>query len=212
MRRRLIYSILFTLGLTGCAGFGTGRNFLTESIGENDSEGSFFSADDFPVMAGDSGRGWGFNEESERRGYKTPEEKEHDRTNYALERELVALEDSQSESNLELYSLHKHKFHSTSEKIFFLKLPKGERRDYLVSKGMIKEQKNAFSDRMRVAAIRQSDVMMGMTKNDVMDSWGRPARVEVAGNPTYENERWAYNVNGATKYIYFEGGKVGGWE
>jgi hypothetical protein len=45
-----------------------------------------------------------------------------------------------------------------------------------------------------------------------MNTFGRPTRVEVAGNPSYENERWLYSVNGATKYIYFESGRVEGWE
>ena len=41
---------------------------------------------------------------------------------------------------------------------------------------------------------------------------GKPMRVEIAGNPRYENERWLYRMNGASKYIYFESGQVQGWE
>jgi hypothetical protein len=212
MRSRLVTSAFLSLVISGCAGMGSGRNFLTDSPqGDSSEGGSFFSPqDDFPVMAGDSAKSWGF--EDEQGSGRSSMGRERDRTTYALERELVGLEDSQSESNLAFYNLHKNKFNSTSEKIYFLKLPKGERTPYLISKGIIKQKKHQYNERIRAQAIRHADVMMGMSKNDVVDSWGRPVRVEVAGNPSYENERWAYNVNGATKYIYFESGKVGGWE
>ncbi len=51
-----------------------------------------------------------------------------------------------------------------------------------------------------------------MSKNDIVASLGKPARVEIAGNPSYENERWVYQFNGSSKYIYFESGVVQGWE
>jgi hypothetical protein len=51
-----------------------------------------------------------------------------------------------------------------------------------------------------------------MKKGQVMASIGRPSKVEVAGNPQDENERWLYHMNGASKYIYFESGEVQGWE
>jgi hypothetical protein len=55
-------------------------------------------------------------------------------------------------------------------------------------------------------------VGMGMSKDEVLDQLGRPRKVEVAGNPANENERWGYLANGAMKYIYFESGYVEGWE
>jgi hypothetical protein len=51
-----------------------------------------------------------------------------------------------------------------------------------------------------------------MSKTQVLQSWGEPARVDIAGNPSNENERWLYSMNGASKYIYFEAGEVQGWE
>jgi outer membrane protein assembly factor BamE (lipoprotein component of BamABCDE complex) len=51
-----------------------------------------------------------------------------------------------------------------------------------------------------------------MSKSDVMNHLGHPTRVEVAGNPSYENERWLYTRNGASNYVYFEAGHVEGWE
>jgi hypothetical protein len=59
---------------------------------------------------------------------------------------------------------------------------------------------------------RNDEVAIGMRKPDVLDSLGKPLRVEIAGNPRHENERWLYRLNGAPKYIYFEAGEVQGWE
>ncbi len=213
MQRRLrIFSLMTLSTLVSCTQFSTGRNFLSDGGEDSGSGGSFYKpSNDFPVMAGDTGR-IGETEEERRSRAPSSEEFESDRATYALERERAELEDTQSESALAFYSIHKNKLKTTSEKIYFLKLPKGERREYLISKGLIKEDEHHFSDRVRIKAIGHSNIMLGMNKNDVVDSWGRPIKVEVAGNPSYENERWAYNVNGATKYVYFESGKVEGWE
>ena len=51
-----------------------------------------------------------------------------------------------------------------------------------------------------------------MSKVQVIDMWGRPARIEVAGNPSNENEKWAFYENGRVKFVYFEGGTVQGWQ
>ena len=71
-----------------------------------------------------------------------------------------------------------------------------------------------------VIAIENNDITIGMSKGAVVQSWGDPERKEVAGNPLYGNERWLYNkmvssVDGyskQTRIIYFEGGRVAGWE
>jgi hypothetical protein len=71
-----------------------------------------------------------------------------------------------------------------------------------------------------LSAIEANDVMLGMTKQAVRESWGEPELVEVAGNPIYGNERWKYmqEISSSEGYrteariIYFEGGRVAGWE
>ncbi len=70
------------------------------------------------------------------------------------------------------------------------------------------------------ALIDINDLTTGMTKQAVKDSWGEPELVEVAGNPLYGNERWAYNeqlpssdgFQTEKRIVYFEGGRVIGWE
>ncbi len=56
------------------------------------------------------------------------------------------------------------------------------------------------------------EIFVGMTKSEVRSVWGGPNRVEVAGNPREENERWAFYHNGEVKYVYFEQGIVQGWQ
>lgn len=56
------------------------------------------------------------------------------------------------------------------------------------------------------------EIFVGMTKTEVRSIWGGPNRVEVAGNPREENERWAFYHNGSVKLVYFEQGLVQGWQ
>ena len=58
----------------------------------------------------------------------------------------------------------------------------------------------------------EKPLTVGMTKNEVCVTWGQPAIVEFAGNPSFQNERWSFSRNGRTNYIYFESGRVSGWD
>jgi len=195
----------------GCAQFQTGRSFLSEM--EHDDTRFFEPRNDFPVVAGDTGRDWSTDKEMRARTPASERDVANDLHSRALMRELRSLEQSQSEESLEFYDKHKHQLSTTSEKIYFLKLPPYDRREYLMSRGFIEEPKTAmFSLQQRSVAMQKQDILLGMSKDDVLQSWGKPVRVEIAGNPRYENERWLYSVNGASKYIYFEAGQVGGWE
>ena len=56
-----------------------------------------------------------------------------------------------------------------------------------------------------------NELLLGMDKKTVMKKWGRPTRIDVAGNPTNENERWSFYYNGKVRQVYFEKGVVNGW-
>lgn len=64
------------------------------------------------------------------------------------------------------------------------------------------------------------DIAIGMPISFVKKSWGEPDSIESSGNPIYKNERWIYTkqVSGPQgyhqekRYVYFEGGRVIGWE
>ncbi len=200
------------ISFVSCAQFQTGRSYLSEM--EQDDSRFFAPREDFPVLAGDSGRDWYTDKEMRSRVPATPEELAESRTQRALRIELRELENSQSESGLEYYEENKANFHSISEKIFFLKLLPNERRDYLISRGFLKETKTPEynPDERYERSVGNQEVVLGMKKDDVLSSLGEPARVEVAGNPRNENERWLYKTNTASSYIYFESGRVQGWE
>jgi hypothetical protein len=203
-------SILMLLA-SSCSQFAPSRDYLSEM--ERDDAG-FYNAGDFPVVAGDTGR---THETSQERRQRTPAsalDLQEDRTSEFLKHELRTLEGSESEEGLAFYEQYKPKLKTTSERIYFLKLSHHERREYLDSRGWLSSEsrpnfKKPLEERF---GVRASSVSMGMSKADVMNTFGRPTRVEVAGNPSHENERWLYSVNGAMKYIYFESGRVEGWE
>ncbi|OQW47221.1 MAG: hypothetical protein A4S09_15625 [Proteobacteria bacterium SG_bin7] len=68
--------------------------------------------------------------------------------------------------------------------------------------------------------INNNDICLGMTRQAVQESWGEPDVKEVAGDPMYGNERWKYSTsvstengfNQETRYVFFDGGLVSGWE
>lgn len=208
-----LYKLLLlsiTLSTVGCTQMIVHRDYLSEM--EQNDDRYFNPREDFPVMAGDTGRTWESASERRSRTPASAEELEQERSQRFLKDELRSLEGKLSEDDFNFYEKHKKYLPSTSERIYYLKLSRYERREYLSSRGADLNQRPAVRPYEERYGFRQSNINLGMSKNEVMNIWGRPARVEVAGNPTYENERWAYNVNGATKYIYFESGRVGGWE
>ncbi len=210
MSRSLLLSLLLA-GATGCTQFPTGRSFLSEM--ENDDGRYYNPSDDFQIVTGDTGRFWNTENEQRKRTPASEEDRSRSRVQRLLDKELQNLESSESDDNLGFYEKHRHQLQTTSEKIYFLKLHPHERRDYLMSRGFIQEPKSSFlSGPERMFGIKNQDIQIGMGKNDVATSWGKPLRVEVAGNPQNENERWLYKMNGASKYIYFEAGQVQGWE
>lgn len=156
---------------------------------------------DFPVVGGDTGE-WGYSEEVRR--LRTPAS-EREGEEYELERalrwELSELESKQSPEAFARYQKYAPHFESISERIYYLKLPYHERYSYLESRGIIESQySGAFA------------LNLGMSKSQVRSTLGTPQRIEIAGNPQFENERWLYAEQGSPKYIYFESGRVGGWE
>lgn len=203
--KNLVFLILL-MGLTSCSQFMTHRDYVAEM--ERDDSSFFNPRVDFPVVAGDTGRDWESTSDRKNRTPASVDEIQDNESRRFLTQELRKLEGQQSDNALEQYEKNKHHFKTTSEKIYFLKLSQFERKDYLASRGFIKEE----SSPRQIFAMRDSNVASGMSKSQVMENWGQPNRVEVAGNPSYENERWLYSVNGATKYIYFESGVVRGWE
>ncbi len=110
-------------------------------------------------------------------------------------------------------------FKNDSYRIYFLKLPSiAARKDWAQRKNITAN--NTEPPQAVIDAIENSDITLGMTKEAVVQSWGDPDNVEVAGNRLYGNERWNYlkyasseeGYKKETRVIVFEAGRVSGWE
>lgn len=105
------------------------------------------------------------------------------------------------------------------EKIEFLSIPSIEGRQQWINRKNIWSRSQAPQLEMK-NLIETQDIAVGMPQDYVRKSWGEPVSIEVSGNPIYKNERWKYQrmVSGSEGYrkeirfVYFEGGRVVGWE
>lgn len=105
------------------------------------------------------------------------------------------------------------------EKVSFLSIPSLEGRQQWINSHRIWDRSQAPQAEMK-ALIETQDIAMGMPQEYVKRSWGDPLSVELSGNPLYKNERWKYQrlssspsgYRKETRYVYFEGGRVVGWE
>ncbi len=102
------------------------------------------------------------------------------------------------------------------ERLEFLRLPTLEAREkYMQNKGAIGTAATVSNYTASNPSVR-----LGMGKKTVKDMLGEPDQVEFAGSPVYGNERWQYTVESSnergfqkkTRVIYFEGGRVVGWQ
>jgi hypothetical protein len=148
--------------------------------------------------------------------WKQDESRETRPRKTALER---AEQDLQGRFEREQYFKNRPYLKSDSERLEFLKLSSVEERErYLEKKGIDGSGSNNPPEIQSLIDI--NDITLGMTKQAVRDSWGEPELVEVAGNPLYGNERWHYDeqVSSAEGFrtekrmVYFEAGKVVGWQ
>ncbi len=67
--------------------------------------------------------------------------------------------------------------------------------------------------------IQEKDIAIGMDRESVRESWGDPREIQVAGNPSRQNERWTYveflpspdGYQAKYRTLYFERGELVGW-
>lgn len=109
-------------------------------------------------------------------------------------------------------------FANDQEKIEYLSVPSLEGRQAWVNRNKLWNRDKTNPDFMAVAEAQ--DITLGMSQELVRKSWGDPTQIEHSGNPIYKNERWKYIRDLPTasgykrerRYVYFEGGRVVGWE
>ncbi|MGE3974912.1 MAG: hypothetical protein AB7F59_10335 [Bdellovibrionales bacterium] len=134
-----------------------------------------------------------------------------------VENELYVLEKKIStESEYNDYNNFKNNLSDKNRVEYLKQKDKNSRSRWLASVGV----SDAHYDATTQNAIEESDIVLGMPKDAVIKSWGEPEEVQVAGNPNYGNERWLYthfesSTDGFQKqerFIYFEKGRVVGWQ
>lgn len=124
-----------------------------------------------------------------------------------------------SKKEIEQYSKMLPWFESDQEKIQFLMLGSfEEKQKWLNEKSFLQRPQQTIANMEEL--VQAQDIAVGMPQSLVKRSWGEPDLIEVSGSPQFKNERWRYNKYISTpdgykaerKVVYFEGGKVVGWE
>jgi hypothetical protein len=119
----------------------------------------------------------------------------------------------------ELYSKILPWFKSEKERLEFLMLSTVAEKQAWAREKKVWNRAKAPNDEMR-GLIQNQDIAIGMPMDYVIKSWGDPALRETSGNPLFRNEKWKYVRSISTqdgfkqekRTVYFEGGKVVGWE
>jgi hypothetical protein len=207
--------LLMIVGFVGCAQLFPYRSFEEEMNASSD--GVYDAGTDFYTVGGDQGRTDRTTDEIAARTPHSPNEIELNRQKKSLQVELMQKEKALSEQEYREYAQAKSFLGDTSERIYYLDLPQNERSYYLLNRrslGKDESQGRLESSRMRneiLNSFEMPEIYLGMDKDMVVRSWGEPDRVDVAGDPRHENERWQFYRNGKLQYIYFERGKIQGW-
>ncbi len=151
----------------------------------------------------------------------TDDEMNSDERALVADRSALRNLEKQLEGKRETEQYYKNKpyMRSDRERMAFLAVDGYENRQRWLERKGINGAQTAPTAPIQ-ALIEVNDITIGMTKQAVRDSWGEPELVEVAGNPVYGNERWAYSeqVPSSDGYmtehrlVYFESGRVVGWE
>jgi len=69
-----------------------------------------------------------------------------------------------------------------------------------------------YSERLRYRnAVVSGKVLIGMTPQEVRRAWGNPDSINVSQGSYGKSEQWVYITPTDRKYIYFDNGKVTGW-
>lgn len=167
---------------------------------------------DFPVVSGDTGQVRRSRQEIQARTPASARTKRLRSESQSIGYELGEKEARLSEEELESYARDKKFLQSDSDKLYYLSLSSFERDTYIdTKKSDLKDDLNPTRNLVSRRSIHSSELFLGMEKSEVVETWGKPARVEIAGNPKNQNERWSFVEDGSVKQVYFEGGKVQGW-
>ncbi len=217
MKNQKLFTLLITILLTctSCAPLMMNRSFVDEM--DRESEGFFAAGRDFETVPGDKGSAYRSREDIQRRTPASRMQREMREEGSSIQKELARKLNALSPQDYEQYRQREPYLQSASQKIYYLDLPPRDRLDYLAS---LTKEENTMSERrngrrpltfLEASSIRQNNLYLGMRKDKVVSSWGRPAKIEIAGDPRNQNEKWSFYENGKLRHVYFESGSVQGW-
>ena len=110
-------------------------------------------------------------------------------------------------------------FKSDQERLTYLQVGSFTEKQQWALDQRIWNRANSPTQEMKTMIVT-SDIAIGMPMDYVIKSWGEPMAREISGNPYLKNEKWKYSRNISTRdgykkenrLVYFEGGRVVGWE
>ncbi len=189
--------IVLVFALTSCAelDFFSRRSF-TDQMDRNDDP-LFMPGEDFPVMAGDTGKQFRSRQEIIERTPPSGKTLARRKEKRSLEKELDRRINSLPERERDAFVQNEAKFENIYQKIYHLQLKTENNKEYSSSR--------------RKRAPASTPLRLGMSKDSVLNHWGPPLKVEISGHPKLENERWTYYQEGKLRRIFFESGNIQGW-
>lgn len=165
--------------------------------------------------------GYGANRKSTIETRRTsPNAKDDDFARLSTKTRLKQLENGiRTKKEMDQYSRVLPYLKSEGERIEFLELADYEARQKWMNQKNFMDRARQTQDNMQ-ELIEAQDIAVGMPQTLVKRAWGDPEHIEVSGNPQFRNERWRYSKYVSTpegyklerKSVYFEGGRVAGWE
>ena len=208
------FCILIILFLsTGCSSWVHQRTFLKEM--DEMKDGFFIPRDDFEIVSGDSGKQFRSKREIARRTPLTNKKRRKRDLNNYLSNELNYKEGRLTKRESRRYRDNRELFDSDSERIYYLNLPIEDRLGYLSRRrGDLRrlDFKDTGYSSLEKRAIKKRQLFVGMTKSAVRRSWGSPEKVEYAGSPQMQNEKWTFYHGRSRKNVFFESGIVQVWD
>ncbi len=200
-----------TLALSSsCSMLMPDRSFIDEM--NRDSDPYLQAGKDFPVVGGDTGEAYRSKTEIQKRTPASERGRQKMKEDESLKQELEQKEADIPEEYLEQYSKDKKYLPTDSDKLYYLSLSMSDRANYVATKKQdMMDDQGVGQDLVQRHSIHNKELYLGMDKDQVVQAWGKPSRVEIAGNPKNQNERWSFMEDGSVKQIYFESGKVQGW-
>jgi len=217
---RLLPIIAMLALCTSCAEFLQNRTFVDQM--DRESDGLFVPGEDFPVLAGDTGHAYRSRDQVMGRTPASAGSYQDSLRNRSLFQELRKKESLLTAWEQQEYQEASSYLDTVSERIYYLGLSPEERTEYIGGAVQKRYQRKKEFDDYRTKRratlsyhdtlnVKDREIYQGMSKDSVIDLWGRPSSVEVAGSPGSGNERWSFYNKGQRNVIYFEGGKVNGW-